>query len=145
MLITSPSKAPDPSRIKCFREPIARVQFIVPVEHMGTVIKLCEDRRGKFVKQDFIGAKRVILDYELPLAEIVFDFYDRLKSMTRGYGTMDYHFIGFQEADLAKVDILVHGTPVDALSLICHRARRREARAQNAHPAAASRSRSTCS
>ncbi|MFH0938924.1 MAG: translation elongation factor 4 [Planctomycetota bacterium] len=121
VLITSPSRAPDPSLIKCYCEPIARAQFIVPTEFIGTVIKLCEDRRGKFLKQDYIGAKRCILDYELPLAEIVFDFYDKLKSATRGYGTMDYHFIGYHEADLAKVDILVHGTPADALSFICHR------------------------
>jgi len=121
VLITSPSRAPDPSLIRAYREPLARVQFIVPVEHIGVVIKLAEDRRGRFLKQDFIGAKRVILDYELPLAEIVFDFYDKLKSVTRGYGTMDYHFIGYVEADLAKVDVLVHGTPVDALSMICHR------------------------
>jgi GTP-binding protein LepA len=120
-LITSPSRAPDPALIKGYREPMARVQFIIPVEYIGTVIKLSEDRRGKFIKQDYIGAKRCILDYELPLAEIVFDFYDRLKSATRGYGTMDYHFFGYQEADLAKVDILVHGTPADALSFICHR------------------------
>ncbi|MCY3021446.1 MAG: translation elongation factor 4 [Planctomycetota bacterium] len=121
-LITSPSKAPDPSLIKSYREPMARVQFIVPVEYIGNVIKLCEDRRGRFLKQDYIGSKRVILEYEIPLAEIVFDFYDKLKSVTRGYGTMDYHFIGYQKADLAKVDVLVHGTPVDALSTICHRA-----------------------
>jgi GTP-binding protein LepA len=121
MLITSPSKAPDPSHIKAYREPIAKVQFIVPTEFIGTVIKLAEDRRGTFIKQDYIGSKRCLLDYELPLAEIVFDFYDKLKSATKGYGTMDYHLIGFKEAHLAKVDILVHGTPVDALSMICHR------------------------
>jgi GTP-binding protein LepA len=120
-LITSPSKAPDPSRIKAYREPIAKVQFIVPTEYIGPLMKLCEDRRSKFLKQDYIGSKRVILEYEMPLAEIVFDFYDKLKSATKGYGTMDYHFIGYQEARLAKVDILVHGTPVDALSMICHR------------------------
>jgi GTP-binding protein LepA len=112
---------PDPSTYKALREPIAQVQMIVPTEFIGVAIKLAEDRRGKFLKQDYIGDKRVILDYELPLAEIVFDFYDKLKSATRGYGTLDYHFIRYQEARLAKVDILVHGTPVDALSMICHR------------------------
>ncbi|HYF52317.1 MAG TPA: translation elongation factor 4 [Planctomycetota bacterium] len=121
MLITSPSKAPDPTRIKAFREPIAKVQVIVPTEYIGSVIKLCEDRRGKFIKQEYIGQTRVMVEYEMPLAEIVFDYYDRLKSATKGYGTMDYHFIGYQESNLAKVDILVHGTPVDALSMICHR------------------------
>jgi GTP-binding protein LepA len=121
MLITSPSKAPDASLIKSYREPIAHVQIIVPVEFIGPAIKLAEDRRGKFLKQEFIGAKRVIIEYELPLAEIVFDFYDKLKSSTRGYGTMDYHFIGYHEAALSRVDILVHSTPVDALSMILHR------------------------
>jgi GTP-binding protein LepA len=121
MVVTSPSKVPDPAKIKTFREPMSHVQFITPAESIGNVIKLCEDRRGKFLKQDYVGSKRVILDYELPLAEIVFDFYDKLKSVTRGYGTMDYHFIGYKDGDLAKVDILVHGTPVDALSMICHR------------------------
>jgi GTP-binding protein LepA len=120
-LITSPSKAPDPSHIKCYREPIAHVQFIVPTEFIGPLMKLAEDRRSKFLKQDYIGSKRVILEYEMPLAEIVFDFYDKLKSATKGYGTMDYHFIGYQESRLSKVDILVHGTAVDALSMICHR------------------------
>lgn len=119
--LTSPSKVPDPSTFKALKEPIAHVQMIVPVEFIGVAIKLAEDRRGKFMKQEFIGDKRVIIDYEMPLAEIVFDFYDKLKSATKGYGTLDYHFIRYQEARLAKVDILVHGTPVDALSMICHR------------------------
>ena len=120
-LITSPSKAPDPSLVKAFREPMAEVQIIVPSEYIGAVMKLSEDRRGTFKRQDYIGSKRCIIDYELPLAEIVFDFYDKLKSATKGYGTMDYHFTGYLESKLAKVDILVHGTPVDALSMICHR------------------------
>jgi GTP-binding protein LepA len=119
--ITAPSKAPDPSKIKAYREPIAHVQIIVPVEHIGAAIKLAEDRRGKFLKQEYLGTTRVIVEYELPLSEIVFDFYDKLKSATKGYGTLDYHFIGYREASLNKVDILVHGTPVDALSMILHR------------------------
>ncbi|HLX63915.1 MAG TPA: translation elongation factor 4 [Planctomycetota bacterium] len=119
--LTSPSKVPDGSTFKALKEPIANVQMIVPVEFIGVAIKLAEDRRGKFIKQEFIGDKRVIIVYEMPLAEIVFDFYDKLKSATKGYGTLDYHFIRYQEARLAKVDILVHGTPVDALSMICHR------------------------
>ena len=120
-LITSPSKVPDPSTYKGLLEPIAHVQMIVPTEFIGVAIKLAEDRRGKFIKQEFMGDKRVIVVYEMPLAEIVFDFYDKLKSATKGYGTLDYHFIRYEEAKLAKVDILVHGTPVDALSMICHR------------------------
>ncbi|MBE7466422.1 MAG: elongation factor 4 [Planctomycetes bacterium] len=119
--VTNPTQVPDPSRIKEFREPIARVEFIVPGEFIGPLMTLCEDRRAKFIKQEYLGSKRCMLHYDIPLAEIVFDFYDRLKSATRGYGTMDYHVTGFVEADLVKVDILVHGTPVDALSVICHR------------------------
>jgi GTP-binding protein LepA len=120
-LLTSPSKVPDPSTFKTLLEPIAHVQMIVPTEFIGVAIKLAEDRRGKFIKQEFMGDKRVIIVYEMPLAEIVFDFYDKLKSATKGYGTLDYHFIRYDEARLAKVDILVHSTPVDALSMICHR------------------------
>ncbi len=119
--INNPTQIPDPSKIAYFKEPIAKVEFIVPSEFIGALMKLCEERRATFVKQEYIGSKRCMLEYDIPLAEIVFDFFDRLKSATRGYGTMDYHVHGYQPADLVKVDILVHGTPVDALSLICHR------------------------
>ena len=119
--ITSPSQVPDPASVEEFREPAARVELILPTEYLGGIIKLCEDRRGRFVRQEHLGQARCVIHYDLPLAELVFDFYDRLKSATRGYGTMDYHVTGFEAGDLVKVDILVHGTPVDALSLICHR------------------------
>ncbi|MCZ7643970.1 MAG: translation elongation factor 4 [Planctomycetota bacterium] len=119
--VTNPTHVPeDPSQIASFREPMARVEFIVPSEFIGPLMKLCEDRRARFIKQEYIGAKRCMLHYDIPLAEIVFDFYDKLKSSTRGYGTMDYHVSGFEEGKLVKLDILVHGTPVDALSAICH-------------------------
>jgi GTP-binding protein LepA len=118
--ITSPSQAPDPAKIEGFREPIARVEFIVPTEYIGPLMRICEERRARFRRQEHLGAKRCLLDYDMPLAEIVFDFYDRMKSATRGYGTMDYSVTGFEEAKLHKVDIMIHGTPVDALSMICH-------------------------
>ena len=121
LTITNPSQVPEASQVEAYREPIARVEFIVPSEYIGGLMKLCEERRGRFDKQEYIGSLRCMLHYDIPLAEIVFDFYDRLKSATRGYGTMNYHVTGFEEADLAKLDILVHGTPVDALSMICHR------------------------
>ncbi|MCK6470378.1 MAG: translation elongation factor 4 [Planctomycetes bacterium] len=121
VIVTNPTQVPDPSTIQSFKEPIARVEFIVPSEFIGPLMKLCEDRRAVFLKQEYLGTKRCMLHYDIPLAEIVFDFYDRLKSCTRGYGTMDYHVTGYMESDLAKVDILVHGTPVDALSVICHK------------------------
>ena len=85
------------------------------------MMKLCEDRRGIYKKTEYIGATRVILVYEMPLAEVIYDFYDRLKSATRGYGTMDYDLIGFRAGDLVKLDILVNGDRVDALSVIVHR------------------------
>jgi GTP-binding protein LepA len=84
-------------------------------------MQLCEDRRGVYKKTEYIGASRVIIVYEMPLSDVIFDFYDKLKSVTKGYGTMDYDFIGFREGDLAKLDILVNGDRVDALSMIVHR------------------------
>ncbi len=117
----SAGEIPDASRIKEIREPIVRLQLIVPAENIGAVIKLCEDRRGKFISQEWLGRNRVMLSYSMPLAEMVFDFFDRLKSLTRGHGTMDYTLEGFHAEDLVKVDILVAGQIADALSLVCHR------------------------
>jgi GTP-binding protein LepA len=97
------------------------MNLILPADGVGAMMKLCEDRRGIYKKTEYIGATRVILVYEMPLAEVIYDFYDRLKSATRGYGTMDYDFIGFRHGDLVKVDILVNGDRVDALSTIIHR------------------------
>jgi len=119
--INSPDKVPDPSIIDEWREPIAKVNFIIPHDGIGAVMKLCQDRRGKFVNQEFLSKDRTILVYELPLAEIIVDVHDRLKSVTRGYGTMDYEIIGFRAGDLVKMDILVNGDKVDALSVIVPR------------------------
>jgi len=119
--INSPDKVPDPSIIDEWREPIAKVNFIIPHDGIGAVMKLCQDRRGKFVNQEFLSKDRTILVYELPLAEIIVDVPDRLKSVTRGYGTMDYEIIGFRAGDLVKMDILVNGDKVDALSVIVPR------------------------
>ncbi len=121
LVINNPAQVPEASLIKEFQEPIARVEFIVPSDFIGPLMKLCEDRRARFIQQEYIGTTRCMLHYDIPLAEIVFDFYDKLKSCTRGYGTMDYKVTGYEPAKLAKIDILVHGTPVDALSMICHR------------------------
>ncbi len=119
--IDSPSELPDPTLVQEIREPYILMNLIVPADSVGAIMKLCEDRRGIYKKTEYIGATRVILVYELPLAEVIYDFYDRLKSATRGYGTMDYDFIGFRAGNLAKVDILVNGDRVDALSTILHR------------------------
>ncbi len=119
--ITNPADLPDVTRIREIREPIVKVEIITPNENIGDLMKLCEARRGIYKKQHFLSATRQILEYELPLAEIIFDFYDKLKSITRGYGTMDYHVIGFRADNLVKVDILVNAAKVDALAIIAHR------------------------
>ncbi|MCL4104757.1 UNVERIFIED_CONTAM: hypothetical protein GTU68_034196 [Idotea baltica] len=121
MTIDNPQEVPDGSIIEEFREPIAKVSFIVPSENVGTIMQLCQDRRGIFCNTEFLGPSRAQIFYELPLSEIVYDMYDKLKSVTRGYGTMDYDIIGFRMADLVKMDILVKGERVDALSSIVHR------------------------
>ncbi|MCC6683362.1 MAG: elongation factor 4 [Phycisphaeraceae bacterium] len=119
--IHNPADLPDPSRIREVREPIVDMEIITPTESIGDLMRLCEGRRGRYKKQTFLSATRQILEYELPLAEIIYDFYDKLKSITRGYGTMDYTFRGFRADKLVKMDILVNGDRVDALSVIVHR------------------------
>ncbi|HQY88375.1 MAG TPA: translation elongation factor 4, partial [Tepidisphaeraceae bacterium] len=107
--IDSPSALPDPTLVQEIREPFIKMQVIMPQESVGAIMKLCEDRRGIYKKTEYLGnTNRVILEYEIPLAEIIYDFYDRLKSATKGYGTMDYDFIGFRAGNLVKVDILVN-------------------------------------
>ncbi len=119
--ITNPAELPDGSVWKELREPIVRLDIMTPKEFIGDIMALCGNRRGVFKSQQLVSESRQILEYEIPLAEIIYDFFDKLKSMTRGYGTMDYHLMGFRADRLAKVDILVNGDPVEALSLICHR------------------------
>jgi GTP-binding protein LepA len=121
VLIDNPVEVPDAGQIEEFREPIARVTFILPASNIGIIMQLCEDRRGTYKNTEYLGPERAQLVYELPLAEIIYDMHDKLKSATRGYGTMDYELIGFRDADLVKLDILVKGTKVDALSTIVHR------------------------
>jgi GTP-binding protein LepA len=119
--IDSPSALPNPTLIDEIREPYILMNLILPADSVGAIMKLCEDRRGIYKKTEYIGTSRVIVVYEMPLAEVIYDFYDRLKSATRGYGTMDYELIGFRPGNLVKMDILVNGDPVDALSVIVHR------------------------
>ncbi len=122
MHISNPTRVPDAGDIEEFREPIARINFIIPTENIGAIMQLCEDRRGVFLKTEYLSKTRAILSYELPLAEMIYDLYDKLKSATRGYGTMDYEVIGYRAGDLARLDILVAGQRVDALSSIVHKA-----------------------
>lgn len=119
--IDSPSELPDPNHIEEIREPFINMNLILPADTVGNLMKLCEDRRGVYKRTEYIGATRVMLTYEMPLAEVIYDFYDRLKSSTKGYGTMDFDLIGFRAGNLVRVDILVNGDRVDALSLIVHR------------------------
>ncbi len=119
--IHNPADLPDPSTWKELREPIVRLDIIVPTDNIGDIMALCGDRRGVYKSQTFLSKDRQILIYELPLAEIIYDFYDKLKSMTRGYGTMDYELVAYRTDSLAKVDILINGQSVEALSFISHR------------------------
>jgi len=119
--IDSPSELPNPTHVEEIREPFIQMNLILPADSVGAMMKLCEDRRGTYKKTEYIGATRVMLQYELPLAEVIYDFYDRLKSATKGYGTMDYDLIGFRAGDLVKMDILVNAERVDALSVIVHK------------------------
>jgi len=103
------------------QEPYVRAQVIVPKDHVGSVMELCTDRRGRFDHMEYLSETRVLLTYDLPLGEIVLDFYDQLKSRTRGYASFDYDLAGFRDGDVTRVDVLVAGEQVDALSLIVHR------------------------
>ena len=119
--IHRPQEVPDPGEIEEFLQPIVRVNLIQPEEYVGPVMKLCAERRGIQQSTEYLSATRMMLTYDLPLAEVIYDMHDRLKSATRGYGTMDYEVIGYFPADLVRMDILVNGNKVDALSVICHR------------------------
>ena len=120
-LVDNPSDMPDAGDIDQVLEPYIKAQFIAPVEYIGTIMKLCQERRGVYVNTIYIDTKRVDITYELPLAEVVFDFYDRLKSLTRGYASLDYEFIGLRPGNMVRLDILLNGDEVDALSSIVHR------------------------
>ncbi len=119
--IDNPSLMPSSSEIAQTAEPFVRMEIHVPNDFVGNVLKLCEDKRGKQKDIRYLTSSRVIITYELPFAEIVFDFFDQLKSLTRGFASLDYEFIGFTPSDLVKLDILINGEPVDAMSMIVHR------------------------
>ncbi|CAN5316518.1 translation elongation factor 4 [soil metagenome] len=123
LLIENPSRMPNAGEIGRIEEPFVRGRFILPATYIGGVLKLCEERRGTHVKMEYIDSERVEIEYDLPLAEIITDFYDRLKSVTRGYASFDYEFRKYRASDLVKLDILVNGDPLDALSVILHRDR----------------------
>jgi GTP-binding protein LepA len=118
--VDSPSKLPDPGEIEEMREPIARCNILVPQEHLGNVITLCIEKRGTQKDMLFLGTQ-VSVVYDIPLAEVVLDFFDRLKSVSRGYASLDYSFDRFEPASLARLDVLINGERVDALAVIVHR------------------------
>ena len=119
--IDNPTELPDRGRIEHIEEPYVRARVIAPADYIGNVQKLCHERRGVYVSMHYLDPKRVEFTYELPLAEIVLDYYDRLKSVTRGYASFDYEFLEYRKDDLVKLDILVNGDAVDAFSVIVHR------------------------
>jgi GTP-binding protein LepA len=119
--IHNPQDVPDAGEIEEFRQPMVRVNFVLPVEYIGPVMQLCTDRRGTYKRTEYLGPTRAMITFDLPLAEVIYDLHDKLKSVTRGYGTMDYELIGYVPADLVRMDILVGGKKVDALSIICDR------------------------
>ena len=119
--VDNPTKFPPPTSIKKIEEPILTAMIITSEESVGGVLHLCEEKRGVQKKFEYLSPTRIMLTYELPLNEIVLDFYDRLKSVSRGYASLDYHLSGYRESDLVKLDVLVGGEPVDALTIICHR------------------------
>jgi GTP-binding protein LepA len=119
--IDSPAKLPDAGRIDKLEEPIITAMILTPSEFVGPILQLCQDKRGVQKKLEYLKSDRVLITYELPFNEVVMDFYDKLKTMSRGYGSLDYHVTGYWESPLVKLDILVNGDPVDALSIIVHK------------------------
>jgi GTP-binding protein LepA len=121
--VHSPNDMPDPTRIEVVREPYIRASILTPKEYIGQIMELCQERRGDHAGLHYLSSERVQLTYDLPLAEIVLDFFDQLKSRTRGYASLDYDLIGLRESDLVKLDILLAGDPVDALSMLVHKSK----------------------
>jgi GTP-binding protein LepA len=119
--VDSPSQLPDITKIEELREPIVKLEILTPKDSIGAIMQLAEQRRCILLKTDYISVTRVMMVFRAPLAEIVYDFYDQLKGISKGYATMDYELIGFEAADLVKIDILINKDVVDALSLIVHR------------------------
>ena len=121
LIIDSPSKMPTKEKIKEIREPFVETSIFVPTEYIGPIMELCQDKRGLYKNIEYINESRVNIHYDIPLSEIVYDFFDRLKSSTKGYASFDYELCGYKAQDLVKMDILINGEPVDALSMIVHK------------------------
>ena len=120
-MVDSPNKMPDRQVILKIKEPYIKTNIFVPSEYIGAIMELCQDKRGNYISMDYIDPTRVNIHYEIPLAEIVYDFFDKLKSATSGYASFDYELIGYKESDLVKMDIMLNKEVVDALSVIVHK------------------------
>jgi len=121
VFVNAPSEMPDPTRINSIEEPYIKAQIISKSEYIGAIINLCIEKRGQIMNQNYLTTDRVEMTFEMPLSEIVFDFFDKLKSISRGYASLDYHMIGMRESDMVKLDVMLNGDKVDALSAIVHR------------------------
>lgn len=121
VLIDSPTKMPKKEAIKKTLEPYVKTSIFTPSEYIGPIMELCQDKRGTFINIDYLDKERATVNYEIPLSEIVYDFFDKLKSYTKGYASFDYEVIGYKESNLVKMDILLNGEIVDALSVIVHK------------------------
>ena len=121
IMVDSPNKLPDKSKVREVREPYIKTNIFTPKDYIGSIMKLCQDKRGIYLNMEYIDTTRVNIHYELPLSEIVYDFFDKLKSYTKGYASFDYEIIGYKTSDLVKMDILLNGDVVDALSVIVHK------------------------
>lgn len=121
LMVDSPAKMPDKQKILDIKEPYIRTNIFVPSQYIGSVMELCQNKRGTYVSMEYIDETRVNIHYEIPLSEIVYDFFDKLKSSTKGYASFDYEPIGYQSSNLVKMDILLNGEIVDALSMIVHK------------------------
>jgi GTP-binding protein LepA len=119
--VDSPNKLPDKVKINYIEEPYIKTNIFVPIEYIGPIMELCQDKRGNYINMDYIDPTRVNIHYEIPLSEIVYDFFDKLKSSTKGYASFDYEICGYRKSNLVKMDILINGNPVDSLSLIVHK------------------------
>ena len=119
--IDSPNKMPDRALISAIKEPYIKTNIFVPSEYVGPIMELCQDKRGNYINMEYIDPTRVNIHYDIPLSEIVYDFFDKLKSISKGYASFDYELLGYLPSNLVKMDILINGEPVDALSLIVHK------------------------
>jgi len=122
-VVDNPADMPPETAVERVEEPFVLAEIVVPSEYIGNIMKLSQDRRGGYKKLEYLDPTRAILHYEFPLAEIIFDFYDKLKSLSKGYASLDYEFLEYRQSDLVKLDILINGDPLDALSSIVHKER----------------------